>query len=272
MKLQAITVCVNYSDFLEHTLRTNAHQFDRWVVVTDLDDDRTREICQGYPSVLCISTHAFYKDGARFNKFAGMNRAIQYIDSDAWLLYIDGDIVLQPETSRILSELKLDPTCIYGIDRLNCVGFLKWKEFSIGGKGLVVDNWLLAPDRFSFKPGSRLVHYYGHENGDGKFAGWGPIGFFQLVHASYFPGYPMDSDGADRCDLLFAHKYPRHKRHLIPELLVIHLESKFASKGVNWFGRISLPFSSKGERMTIQYILKYLWWLILKLWKKKNKY
>ena len=46
MKLQALTVSVNYSDFLVHAISANKNLFDKWVVVTDFDDWVTRRLCE----------------------------------------------------------------------------------------------------------------------------------------------------------------------------------------------------------------------------------
>lgn len=239
MKLQAVTVSVNYSDFLIHTLEENHKLFDKWVIVTDLKDQDTFELCRNYPNVVCIQTDIFYTNGARFNKFAGINLGLEQIDADAWVLFLDSDIVLHEKLTWVLENINLDPTCIYGVDRVNCQGFEAWDKYK-QTRDLVVDNWLLT-DAF-FKFGARLVHYYGYENGDGKFAGWNPLGFFQLAHRSSFVSYPAFATGADHCDLTFARLFPREKRVHIPEVLVIHLESLEAHKSVNWYGRVSRPF------------------------------
>jgi len=252
MKLQAVTVSVNYSDFLVHMLEENAHLFDKWVIVTNHKDKATKELCDKYKNVACVQTDSFYKDGAKFNKFAGINDGLVFVDNDAWVLFIDSDIILHPLTKRVLENVDLDKKFIYGIDRVNCVGRELWEDHKFK-RNLLINNWLLT--NAGFPLGARLVHYYGYENGDGKFAGWNPLGFFQLAHRSAFDKYPQNSVGADHCDLVFARQWPRKYRMLIPELLAIHLESKFTIKGNNWLGRISLPFENN-VKPTLWYYLK----------------
>ena len=257
MKLQAVTVSVNYSDFLCHTLEENKKLFDKWVIVTDTKDIETKELCDKYKdfNVVCVQTDLFYQK-ALFNKYAGVNEGLKLIDTDAWVLFIDSDIVLHEQTRRVLESIDLEEDTIYGVDRVNCKGYENWFNFKIK-RNLVVDNWLLTTAGFDL--GARLVHYYGYENGDGKFAGWNPLGFFQLAHHSAFDMYPQNSIGADHCDLVFARQWPRNKRVNIPEILAIHLESEFIIKGTNWYGRLSQPFTNEHKpKLTVSYLFKVI--------------
>jgi len=249
MKPQAVTVSVNYADFLVHTLEENHKLFDKWVIVTDTKDTPTKELCDKYSDkgVICIQTDIFYSNGASFNKFKGINEGLKYIDRDKWVLFLDSDIVIHDMFNHILKNISLDESCIYGLDRLNCKGLVAWNQYKKDG-GIVVDNWLLHDSGLKF--GSRLVHYYGHEDGDGQFAGWNPIGFFQLAHPSAFSRYPDNTKGADHCDIMFARLWPRDKRIFIPETLVIHLESADTKKADNWYGRKSSPFLLETEMTT----------------------
>ena len=43
-KKYAITVSKNYHDELELSLNHNAKHFDKWFIITQMDDDRTKEI------------------------------------------------------------------------------------------------------------------------------------------------------------------------------------------------------------------------------------
>lgn len=238
MKLQAVAVCVNYADFFRETGKANKGVFDKFVIVTDLADTEVSALCEEYGYCL-VKTDVFYENGATFNKYAGINEGLKYIDEDAWVCFIDSDIVMQPDTKRVLKELHLDETFLYGIDRVNCVGYEAWEKHQ-AGRGVLEENWMLTPAGLPL--GARLVHYYGHEGENGRFEGWRPLGFFQLCHRSAFIQYPQKEDGADHCDLAFARLWPRKRRAQIPELLGVHLESTSAFNSVNWYGRKSDPF------------------------------
>jgi hypothetical protein len=72
-----------------------------------------------------------------------------------------------------------------------------------------------------------------------------PIGFFQLWNpkGSGVCHYPERHTTAARSDMLFAMQWPRDKRHLLPEIIAIHLESESVEMGANWQGRKTKPFS-----------------------------
>lgn len=246
LKLQVVTVSVDYSDFLVHTLESNYKLFDKWVIVTSTKDKATQELCAQYSdkNVVCVVTDVFYDNGAAFNKYAGINKGLELVDPDAWALFLDSDIALHYETRRVLEHISLQEDCLYGIDRLNCSGYAKWEAYK-NGKGMLQENWLLHTQGLDL--GARLVHHYGHQGENGRFEGWRPLGFFQLAHRSAFESYPQGAKAADNDDLLFARQYPRNKRVMIPELFVVHLESEHAGKAVNWWGRKSQPFLPKVE-------------------------
>lgn len=243
MKITAVTVSVNYPDFLKHTLKENHKLFDKWIVITDLKDEETVKLCKEYENVVVARTDVFYTKGI-FNKYAGINEGLKLVtEDDEWILFLDSDIVLHYETRRVIENVAKDKTCIYGMDRLNCVGLDQYKDYN-KGKGILEESWKLMTAGLEF--GTRLVHHYGHEGENGRFEGWRPLGFFQLCYNGSFESYPQDSLGADHCDLEFPRIYfSREKRILIPELFCIHLESERANKGVNWYGRKSLPFESE---------------------------
>jgi hypothetical protein len=62
VQIEAVVVCVNYSDFLAYTLPANRSQFNNMVVVTDTKDEATVAICNKY-NVRCVQTDAFYGGG-----------------------------------------------------------------------------------------------------------------------------------------------------------------------------------------------------------------
>ncbi len=48
MKIEAVSVCLNYADFLEQTIRVNQSLFDDWVIVTSQADAATISVCTRY--------------------------------------------------------------------------------------------------------------------------------------------------------------------------------------------------------------------------------
>ena len=236
-KLTCITVSVQYSDFLCWSLIENKTLFDQWIIVTDTKDVKTKELCDNH-NVYCLQTDVFYDNGI-FNKYAGINEALKLVDKDSWVLFLDSDIILPSLFKYIIENITLDPSCIYGVDRVNCEGLEQWIKYS-QKRNIVHQNWLLHTSGMPL--GARLVHYFGEKVDNGKFIGYRPLGFFQLCHMSAFISYPQNTIGADHCDLEFVRNWKRANRILIPEIMAIHLESVGASKGVNWYGRKSAPF------------------------------
>src|ERR1700722_16164071 len=99
--LQAVIVCVNYSDFLKHTLPNNIHHFDRIVVVTDEGDTKTQSLCRSL-SAPCVRTDEFYVGEDRFNKGRGINLGLAHLMPGTWILQLDADVVLPPQFRRML--------------------------------------------------------------------------------------------------------------------------------------------------------------------------
>lgn len=238
MNLTAISICVNYSDFACWSIPLNKEIFSKWIVVTDTKDETTKQLCS-YHNIQCIQTDIFYEEG-KFKKFKGINEALKKVGKNEWVLFLDIDMVLPPFTKRVLNELDLDKRCLYGIDRVNCKGINQFVQY-MNNPLLLVENWLLTSSGMEF--GSRIIHLYGQKGENGKFGGYKPLGFFQLAHSSQFTQYPDICEGADHCDIMFADMWPRSQRHLIPELIGIHLESDDNVWGSNWNGRKTSLFA-----------------------------
>jgi hypothetical protein len=98
--MKAIIVCVDYGDLLAKTLRHALPHFERIVVVTSPEDHRTEQVvCQvaNSPNVAILSTDAFYRHGAAFNKGLALEEGFDVLGRDGWLCTLDADIVLPPE-------------------------------------------------------------------------------------------------------------------------------------------------------------------------------
>lgn len=229
MRINAVTVCVDYSDFLAHSLPYNKSLFDRLIVVTSKTDRATADLCEHH-HVECIKTDVFYKDGATFNKGAGINEGLKALGGADWVCHFDADIVLPPRTRDILNRIHLDPTNIYGVDRLMCRSFDDWANYM--SKPEVQHSCESYIQANAFPLGVRV--------GKLKESGWLPIGFFQLWHPALSGHTEYTEHGtADRGDMRFALQWPRQHRVLIPEIVGIHLASEIPGDGMgsNWNGR-----------------------------------
>ena len=103
-KLEAVLVCDHYSDFLRCTLPANKHIFDRIVVVTaTLRTVYTQRICE-FHHVECVQTDALNSRWNKFCKGAGINEGLNRLDQDAWVVHLDADIWLPPQTRPLAAE------------------------------------------------------------------------------------------------------------------------------------------------------------------------
>ena len=248
MKLEAVIVCVNYSDFLAHTLPSTRNQFDKLVVVTDSKDNDTKKLCEYY-NVECVQTDVFYENGDAFNKGKGINAGLERLDLDGWVLHLDSDIYLPPQTRSILENLPLDKEKIYGADRLMCPGYEDWTKF-VDKPSPIQDSWIFIHlDRYPV--GVRIAEYKTWHGG------YEPIGYFQMWNpvGSGVSQYPSKHGFADRTDVLHCKKWSREKRELLPEIVVIHIESE-AGIGLNWKGRKTPMFGPKASLPTLSWLDK----------------
>lgn len=111
MRIHAVTVCVNYADYLKTSLARWAKGCHSVGVVTDCKDEATHNLCLEHYNVGCHRTNVFYDDGANFNKGAAISL---FIDSQAelmksftkddWILFFDADI-RPPEDWRICVDM-----------------------------------------------------------------------------------------------------------------------------------------------------------------------
>lgn len=96
--IRAITVCVDFYDFLAVTLPVNIHHFSEYWVVTSMRDEKTTEWCQYFRDhlnlpVFIVRTDLFYRDGAVFNKYRAMEMALDVMERKGWLCILDADVI-----------------------------------------------------------------------------------------------------------------------------------------------------------------------------------
>jgi hypothetical protein len=232
LKVEAVIVCKDYSDFLLHTLPENMELLDRVVVVTHPSDKATQSLCHKY-GVDCIETEIMHDEGDAFNKGRAINLGLSHLRHEGWLIHMDSDVLLPHGFRNRLRQAKLEPKNIYGADRLN---ICDWDEYQRVKDKLVPQfgyRCLVTP-LGDLQIGSRLLH---------NEYGWCPIGYFQLWHSSMRRSYPIIHGSAEHADVLFAVQWERRDRILLPEFFVYHLSSeKNAPIGINWKGRKTKTF------------------------------
>lgn len=236
-RIEAVTVCVGYADFLDVAAKENRGLFDKWIIVTSKDDTDTREVCRKY-SIQCIVSDDHKREGD-FNKGRLIERGLQHLSSKGWRIHLDGDIILPRNFRNIIESAHLHEDNIYGADRIMIKSRAEWNKLLLSG-WIGNDYHCRVNLPKGFEMGSRWAHHL---------EGYVPIGFFQMWHSSQdqYRGarvkpYPITHNDACRTDVQFALQWDRRNRLLIPELIVIHLESEPAPLGANWNGRKTKKF------------------------------
>jgi hypothetical protein len=242
---EALTVCIGYGDFLAETLPHNLPLVDDLVVVTSPDDDETREVCRRYSIHHILSED--HRRGGPFNKARLIQRGFDQISRRDWVLHVDSDVVLPRRFRDLLDWAHLDERCIYGADRCNVIGWPAWHRLKA-----VKGGW----DNHGYES---LLRFQSDAPVGARWAsklhGYVPIGFFQLFHGpatihrgTHFRRYPHHHGSAARTDVQFALQWDRRYRQLLPEMIVLHLESEPAPNGTNWCGRRTARFGPPAAR------------------------
>lgn len=252
MHLEAVIVCLNYSDFLAETLAHNVQFFDDVVVMTDHNDIETHRLCERL-SVEHVKTDSFYHEGNKFNKGRAINLGLGHLQKKDWLLHIDADIYLPHRFRKMLDKTGLNPKNIYGADRVNVYGWEAWRGLKPRLVPHYQDHWFVDPGFChqwhgktpeGIKFGARVVH---------KEQGWVPIGYFQLWHTSAPYRYNYKLGCAAGADVWFPSQWPRENRILMPEVVVYHLDSELEhKKGLNWKGRQSQRFGPAQKKSPVK--------------------
>lgn len=249
-KVEGVTVCVGYGDYLRVTLPRAVRHFDRFVVVTDQRDIETAEICaeHGAECVICSRLHS---DGAPFRKGAAVNDGLNALDRDGWILITDCDVIFPDDFRGQLGGRILNPGTLYYTKR--------W--------GPELEDLAEFLDRLrAGDPWHRLFHHYGrkvearHETRQGNDVEHFCFGYFQLFN----PGasvlrkcreaglwYDERYRTAEHADMLFGELWPEKKRETLNQTQdgrplsafdVIHLPH--GGYKTNWEGRVSARIDS----------------------------
>ena len=235
-RLEAVTVCHHYADFLSETLPHNLRHFDHYLIVTGPDDPETLDLCRQL-GVECRVTDLLHHHGDPFAKSRAIDYGLAYLRRDDWVLHVDADIWLPPMTRQWIDWANPDPQCIFGIDRCDCIGYDAWRQFidrPIASHHQHTRGCLTIPPPFHLSARISLAQY----------GGYVPIGFFQLWNGARFPDrrYPLQQGSAEHTDVLHAIQWPAKDRRLLPEIIAVHLASENTPMGANWNGRTTRRF------------------------------
>ncbi len=101
-KIEAITVSINYSDYLSQII-SNKEKLDRWIIVTHEDDSDCIKVCEDN-DIEYICSKRIYEDGSYFAKGKAINEGLELLDKDSWILHVDSDICLPDDFREIVQD------------------------------------------------------------------------------------------------------------------------------------------------------------------------
>jgi glycosyltransferase involved in cell wall biosynthesis len=198
MKIDAITVSIDYSDYLEQIVG-NKDKFDRWLIVTHESDVKAIEVCKKY-NLDYILSKEIYANGACFSKSRAINEGIRHLCPQDWVCVLDSDILLPDNFNEVICAEVSDKNLIYGCTRYNQARLLQ----------------------------TECEHDYYIWKG----SCW-PAGFFQMWHISkvcdYYVGDITNAEG----DIQQKNRFDDYK--MLP-MEALDVQQEFDWKA-NWYGR-----------------------------------
>lgn len=218
MRIEGVTVCIGFADFLATTLPSVMDFVDHLTVVTS---------AQHYPEcfqlllpymntdrVTLLGTDRHLEGGADFNKGKAINDGLGVWERTDWLVHLDADVVLPAGLrDRVEKWVQQEPDAkhsVIGIHRYLCNSYQTWLHY------------LATKSTNLFEQNRRQ---------DRKHL---PVGFFQLWHSSTGHVYPENHPTATSSDLAFSKQF-MYRRHM--EEWCIHLDTVEKQRWTNWRGR-----------------------------------
>lgn len=208
-QVRAITVSVNYHDFLAVTLPWNKSIFKSISVVTHPDDEQTLEVCR-QNEVEVFTTEVFYERGAKFNKYAAIEQSLDYFGRHGWMAIIDAD------------------TCISH----------RAQEFVLNPGNLYIPRRRMCPHDIPEIPEERLWRRMAMDSGSmGRMQLWS--GYCQIFHADdpalqSLPWFETTWATAAVADSRFSERWPESRKRR-PSYEVLHI----GPQRQNWAGRVT---------------------------------
>ncbi len=238
MKIEAVTVCVNYADFLAHTMPFNKYVFDKLVVVTSPEDKATARVCEFY-HIECIKTNILSEG---MNKGRAINVGLNKLSRTDYICHFDSDILFPPRARYFLEIAKLRKDTLYSVLRQMCPSYEAFAEWM--AQPAVEAECDIYLHNKAFPIGTQIGKLSKHPN-DPCDLGWTACGYVQIWNESdgNHRMYPEEHNTFARSDLQHSYKWPRECRALIPEFSVIHLQTDDVCKmGQNWQNRQTKRF------------------------------
>lgn len=213
-------VCVNYCDFLRHTLRQTFRFFSDVTVITSNTDKDTIEYARDLGAKVWLS-ELWFKDGTAFNKSAALN---EWLTSRApgWTLLLDADIFL-PD-NFFLDVERLNPVFLCSVPRRICENEWDW----VGPEERRPEYPLMIPPVKNGKVWRRPT------TNPAALSGYFHLWNRAASNRMFYPGSPT----AAEYDVEFALLFAEDQRHYLPGD-VVHL----GPVRQNWTGRVSTPWS-----------------------------
>lgn len=138
MYLEAVLVCVNYSDILKITLPKNIHFFDKINVITNYNDTETIKLCEYYKVDMTITDRMYENEKDDFNKGKAINEGIKNLSKKDWLIIIDADMTFSDNLRNELEKIS-DINKIYGMPRYMCKTYEEWEKYLVDKS--IISSW-----------------------------------------------------------------------------------------------------------------------------------
>lgn len=208
-RLDCVIPCWNYDDFLEITLPLNKSHFDRIVVVTRPEDERTIKVCKDNEIEFVFSDK--FTLGGPFNMGAATNDGLEALKPTDWVIKLDADIVLPDDFRSRIETIELSPEFFYGITRKMVPTFETWKTYKdTGVEKFHKETFIVGCGYFQMvNAKSSVIHARGH---------W------------YSDKFPTAGD----VDVEFKHAWSQNGNLLELPFDVLHLGESWR----NWSGRV----------------------------------
>tara|TARA_B100000242_G_C43018378_1_gene473753 strand:- start:408 stop:1076 length:669 start_codon:yes stop_codon:yes gene_type:complete len=182
MKIEAVTVCIDFADKLQNVI-SNKNKLHRWLIVTHESDFDTISLCKKYNIEYICSKRVF--DNASFAKGRAINDGLAHLNKTDWLLHLDADQKLPDNFNTVIETECKNKNLLYGCYR--------------------TDEQHNSLDRGQHT--ARITKTTGRKLKIQKKKCILPIGYFQLWHSVVCKTYEEQSTMGDKDDIIFMNKW-----------------------------------------------------------------